>query len=317
MRIIPGTAVLWRDPTTVQIGSDPSKCVVFTQVTSAQREWLVQAASCSPEDPPVRMLPHVLPLVSRLRAAHLIDEGEAPAMREGICIDGLDALSVRLVELLIRSGFSRFEFRDPRPSIGRFADLMPADTFATCRAYAAGEMIRARFPHVFVGSLSRSDLTVVSRPRSFDLAACGFLLADDQQHLVMTRHERSVVIGPLVIPGHTPCAQCAALALVDTDASWPLLATQMEQWPVGPLPPACECQAALCAATAVARTLGYSVLGESEMCGPDALTAHVDSDGQVRLSAIAPHERCGCGAYGTPFEDAVPSHEPVAIRAYS
>ena len=80
MRIIPGTAVLWRDPTTVQIGSDPSKCVVFTQVTSAQREWLVQAASCSPEAPPVRMLPHVLPLVSRLRAAHLIDEGEAPAM---------------------------------------------------------------------------------------------------------------------------------------------------------------------------------------------------------------------------------------------
>ena len=72
MRITPGTAVLWRDPTTVQIGSDPSKCVVFTQVTSAQREWLVQAASRSPQHQIKSAVPRRPPLSACCRTCFLL-----------------------------------------------------------------------------------------------------------------------------------------------------------------------------------------------------------------------------------------------------
>jgi bacteriocin biosynthesis cyclodehydratase domain-containing protein len=46
-------------------------------------------------------------------------------------------------------------------------------------------------------------------------------------HLVVTVDEASVHVGPLVIPGHSPCVACLDLHRIDFDSAWPALIPQL------------------------------------------------------------------------------------------
>lgn len=65
-------------------------------------------------------------------------------------------------------------------------------------------------------------------------------------HLSVRFTDRSVRIGPLVLPGRTPCVNCVALAEVDADPGLPLLATQLSgQAPAAESPMSAALAAAL------------------------------------------------------------------------
>jgi hypothetical protein len=54
----------------------------------------------------------------------------------------------------------------------------------------------------------------------------GRLLADGIPHLLAAAHETVGVVGPMVVPGRSPCLQCLDLHRVDRDPGWPVVAAQ-------------------------------------------------------------------------------------------
>ena len=54
-------------------------------------------------------------------------------------------------------------------------------------------------------------------------------------HVPIRIHNARAAIGPLVVPGRTPCCRCLSLHARDRDAAWPAMAAQWRTWtPPGP-----------------------------------------------------------------------------------
>ena len=53
------------------------------------------------------------------------------------------------------------------------------------------------------------------------------LLAADVPHLLATTYEQVAVVGPLVLPGRSPCGTCLDLHRADRDRQWPTVAAQL------------------------------------------------------------------------------------------
>jgi hypothetical protein len=51
-------------------------------------------------------------------------------------------------------------------------------------------------------------------------------LRADVPHLLVEFGDRSIRVGPVVVPGRGPCAMCLELSRVDLDPAWPAIATQ-------------------------------------------------------------------------------------------
>ncbi len=49
-------------------------------------------------------------------------------------------------------------------------------------------------------------------------------------HLPVRIHHARAAIGPVVIPGRTPCCRCLSLHARDRDAAWPAMAAQWRSW---------------------------------------------------------------------------------------
>lgn len=59
----------------------------------------------------------------------------------------------------------------------------------------------------------------------------GRWLRRDIPHLLVTFDEQGATVGPLVVPGRTPCAHCLDLHRRDADASWVAIASQLVHRP--------------------------------------------------------------------------------------
>lgn len=318
MELAPGTAVLPRGAEGVQIGADPDHHLVLTGLTAPQRAWLLRAARAAvPPQPGATDFPRAARvdapppgsdhLVALIGAAGLLAAGPEPHARPpSVRIDGLDGVTAPAAVLLARSGVRSFDLVDPRRVDLSMRGTLPTAMFALPRPRAVRDLLASVDAQTLCGRLPAPDVVVVSRPRRLDDAVAGMLLVEDRRHLLVVQHERSVVVGPLVRPGITACAQCLDLRLADADPSWPMLTRQMGDWPL-PAPPAA---AAHVAALEVARCVlargagpetGSSALGPALGGDPGRTRAHIDPSGRVRFEAVSPHPRCGCGAAGRPF----------------
>lgn len=130
-------------------------------------------------------------------------------------------------------------------------------------------------------------------------------------HLSVRFTDRSVRIGPLVLPGSAPCANCVALAEVDADPGLPLLATQL----LGQIPAA---ESPVSAALAAALALSFVHLWQRGNRWPHH--AQLRLDVAQGLPALVPaelrvrhHPACLCAT-------AIPSAyaaEPASTRPAS
>ena len=92
----------------------------------------------------------------------------------------------------------------------------------------SGTRVRtSRFTHVAV-TRAAADLVVLSDFLVADRRLVRDLHRAGVPHLPVRIRDGTGLIGPLVLPGATSCLNCADLHRCDRDASWPVLAAQLE-----------------------------------------------------------------------------------------
>lgn len=113
-------------------------------------------------------------------------------------------------------------------------------------------------------------------------------LREDIPHLPVAFEPGQVTVGPLVIPGHTPCLSCRDAEDTERDAAWPLLHAQLIGREAGPLRAAQVAEGALLAA----RLLAHGDRG--------GRIVRVSADGSRAWRAVTFHEGCRCREPSSP-----------------
>jgi len=137
------------------------------------------------------------------------------------------------------------------------AGLLPADEYRP-RAAAAADAIRRVAPDVTTtplrpGQASFAVLAGVSAPAELTALSYGRRRVP---YLAVTVRDGTVIVGPLVRPGHSPCLNCLDLHRRDRDPGWPAVSAQLKGGPDADDP--VETTTALAgAAYAAAQVLAY------------------------------------------------------------
>jgi hypothetical protein len=211
-----------------------------------------------------------------------------------VVVAGVSRLVVPIASALGASGVGHI---DPAVTgVARLADaapagLLPADAHRP-RGVAAAEAVRRNAPEVQVRPLRLAAASFAVLV-GFSAPAALTALAHARRrtaHLAVTVRDDTVVIGPLVLPGRTPCLNCVDLHRRDRDPDWPALAAQLHTGPDTADTVAVTTMllgAAYTAAEVIAHldgdvpvTLGATV----EIAGP----------GRERRRRWAAHPGCGC-----------------------
>jgi bacteriocin biosynthesis cyclodehydratase domain-containing protein len=120
-------------------------------------------------------------------------------------------------------------------------------------------------------------------------------ISDDVPHLLVEFGDRSIRVGPLVVPGATACAACLETARIEADPCWPALAAQLS----GRLAPTADAVGASIAAALAVTALSGHLAQIIARPGDAASCVRVRGTGlmeplSVTVEAVRPHPRCGC-----------------------
>ncbi|MEU7349396.1 ThiF family adenylyltransferase [Streptomyces albidoflavus] len=144
-----------------------------------------------------------------------------------------------------------------------------------------------------------------------DPAAVEQFAASGIPHLFAGVLEATGVVGPLVIPGATACAQCVSLERVDRDPAWPRLITQ---WRANRRRSAPACDLALATTVAgFAATQALAFLDGTLPSGGETRWELALPQSAWRAVPLAPHPECPCDAVNSP--DRAPGPGEPAARA--
>jgi hypothetical protein len=232
-----------------------------------------------------------------------------PRMRRTVRVHGLGRTGWALAATLAQAGV-RITCDDRRTI--RAADLGPCGpsveeigqprdrTFAQryARALPPGN-IRRQAP------AAEADLVVLVDHAVADTGAAAALVSQDVPHLSVVVGEARTVVGPLVLPGRTPCLRCFDLHRSERDPAWPTVAAQLASHTPGtraaiesvsPEEPEETVLAIASAALAAAQVLAHlagrratSVGSTLELSLPDLLPSR---------RAWSEHPACGCMELG-------------------
>lgn len=114
-------------------------------------------------------------------------------------------------------------------------------------------------------------------------------------HLPILIRETVAVIGPLVIPGVTPCLRCLELARADRDPAWPVLAAQL----LASRRRVAACDVALAAAAASLGALHLLSWLDDPAATASTIGGTLElslTDLRLRRRRLHGHPGCGCGA---------------------
>jgi bacteriocin biosynthesis cyclodehydratase domain-containing protein len=223
---------------------------------------------------------------------------------------GTGRVGATIAMLLAAAGVGHLAVRDNDPLRG--VDLAPggirsAASRQVSRAEAArilltgsstgGRARPGRAAHSLTrGGPARSDSTVVLAPAGSVIPPEWLGQVRHRPHLPVIVRETTAVIGPLVLPGRTPCLRCVELTRGDRDPVWPVLAAQLLGEPHGVEP----CDIVL--ASAAAAIVSLHVLAWLDR-GQRALPPTVGGvlelslvDLRLRRRTVGAHPGCGCGA---------------------
>ncbi|HVV75001.1 MAG TPA: hypothetical protein VHC43_03120 [Mycobacteriales bacterium] len=223
----------------------------------------------------------------------------AMAARRATTVEVLGAgrVGATLAALLAAAGVGRVVVDDP--SLIRPSDLAPGGVRATGVHHRRGDAANA-----VVSTMRTADTPAASAPgRSLVvLAPAGAALAPEwlrrvrrRPHAIVMVRETTAQIGPLVVPGRSPCLRCLELARADRDPAWPVLAAQL----VGEARAVEPCDIAL--ASAAASLAAMHLLAWID--DPDACSPLIGGTLELGLAELAlrrrtvvAHPDCGCRA---------------------
>lgn len=261
MRLRARLPVLWLGPTKVQIGTDPRWSVVLDDLSPAAVRGLVEVPQGADERAIRTTLQRrsVPPaeadaVLAHLRAAQLLVDAPAPespdaaawslveasgdgsglvrsrsATRVRVC--GLDRLGTGVAMTLAAAGVGLIEL-DDAASVGP-GDVgwwgLTARDVGTPRTAALARALHDAHPGVRTpppghGSV---ELVVLGEHWVADPLRHRPLMADGVPHLSMVLREASVLVGPLVRPGRSPCLGCVDLRRAELDPGWKTAAAQL------------------------------------------------------------------------------------------
>jgi bacteriocin biosynthesis cyclodehydratase domain-containing protein len=211
-----------------------------------------------------------------------------------VLVTGASQLAVPIAAALASSGVGHL---DPDVSgVTRLADaspagLLPGDAHRP-RGVAAAEAVRRAAPDVRLGPLRRGQATFAvlvgfAAPAVLTALSYG---SRKLAHLAVAIRDATVVVGPLVRPGLSPCLNCVELHRRDRDPAWPVIAAQLHTSPDSAEPLAAT-TALAAAAYAAAEVLAHIDGGTPNTVGA---TVEITGPGQWRRRHWQSHPRCGC-----------------------
>ena len=315
--------VLWQGPTRVRIGMDPRWAVVLEDLSPSAARALATLPRGADDERSVRAAmrresvpaDEVTAVLAHLRdARHLVpartpdspdaaawgllaDDGDGTAVlarrhASSVRVCGLGRVGAAVATTLAAAGVGRIELvddgsvtrHDVGPAGARLPDVGGPRNGAVARA------VHDVAPDVQTPPAGGPvDLVVLVEQHVTDPAAHRPLVTDAVPHLSVVVREASVLVGPLVRPGRTPCLRCLDLHRTDADPDWPALAAQLACRPGDAAESVVAAVAAsLAAAQAVAFLDGRTPTVEGatlEVPLPDAVP---------RLARWATHPACGC-----------------------
>ncbi len=138
---------------------------------------------------------------------------------------------------------------------------------------------------------SRPGLVILAPVKPLDGLLVRELNLHEIPHLLVTAFEGWGSVGPLVIPGVTPCLDCLDLTRRDRDPAWPMVSARLGGFPVGEI--ACDTVlSTLVAAEAVGHALAFTD-GRGSIVRNGTL--EISPGGRRRRRSWERHPQCRCG----------------------
>jgi bacteriocin biosynthesis cyclodehydratase domain-containing protein len=257
VRLDPKLPVLWRTPTSLQVGLDPAR-VVMTDVSPLQERLLAAVVTGTTESALETLAgrtdfarEEVRRLLVTLDPAL---ERPAPTVRGHVAVCGTGPTGERIGSLLGSEGIRVSLVQDERAAATLEVDL----------ALLAGHYVLAPW-HL------------------------AFWLRRDVPHLPVVFSDTGVRVGPVLNPGRGPCLYCLELVRTDEDPAWPALATQLLGRRSAAETPLLSTRAA---ALAARRALSF-LRSDDE---PDREAVTLTLSGTSTRRAVARHDGCLCSA---------------------
>ncbi|MDQ1684528.1 MAG: hypothetical protein QOC82_1265 [Frankiaceae bacterium] len=261
---------------------------------------LLRRAGALDDGPPAaglaadRLAPDTLALSLR----HPGPGGAARAMgrrvRTAVTVHGGGRVGATVAGLLVAAGIGRVAVVDKGPI--RPADLAPGG-IRKIRTGSRGEAATK----AAVASARGSEPATTSARRLDVVAPAGFAAAPEvlaavrrRTHLFVGVRDLTAVVGPLVVPGRTPCLRCLELGRGERDPAWPRLVAQLVGEPAAVDP--CDIVLATMAAGVAAAQLLTFVDGVERPATMGGVLELDGPDGRVRRRSVSSHPACGCCA---------------------
>ena len=251
-------AALHRAPDVLQFGADPSEALVVDGLTPPLVRMVDALDGTRPR---ARVLAEAVAagaapaaadeLLARLHAEGLLVGAPRPdALAERrVVVRGAGRIAVSVACLLAAAGVGRVLVEAAgtvmRDDVG--TGLLAGDVGRPARWAAADAVARAAggAPPPADGPARRwlaahADLVVLAEAARPDPVAASQLVVAGRAHLPVGVVDGRGTVGPLVVPGVTPCLRCEDLRRTDTDPTWPRLAAELagRRDPVGVAPAA-------------------------------------------------------------------------------
>jgi bacteriocin biosynthesis cyclodehydratase domain-containing protein len=243
------------------------------------------------------------PLVSALGLRNKLPGSGARALerraQQHVAVHGLGLIGAQVARQLAAAGVGVVRPVDPNP--GEHRDTGPGALDpgqagqrrqdSVCRAIQRDTPFARIAP---THAARRPELVVVAPVDRYPVELFDSLAADGVPHLLVRPAGDEVLIGPLVLPGRTPCVHCADLRLSDADPSWAQYLAQFGAPRTGELPPGDTSLLLLAAAYTVHYALIRLDGGDPPVVG--AVTSLRPPDAVPVRIELSAHARCGCGA---------------------
>jgi bacteriocin biosynthesis cyclodehydratase domain-containing protein len=267
-RIDPALPLVWRSPTTLQLGSTEARVVV-------------------PD-------------------AGAVETGLITALRSGASVatlrtigGGLGASPAEVDRLLdlMAPGFAPDE-PAATPSDGGPVVIDATEPLAQLLASALsllGHDVVTDLDSAGIGGHERVAAAVIATNWVVSPARHLPWLRRDVPHLAIVFDESGVRVGPFVEPGQGPCLRCVDLARRDADAAWPVIAAQLAGRPAA----TATIRAAFDAASLAAALVDDRVRHGTNLLADGSIAISGEPPAAApRRHPLAPHAECGCRAPG-------------------
>ena len=217
-----------------------------------------------------------------------------------VVVLGAGRVGAPLAALLVTAGIGCVDVVDDRTAAAEDTGVggLGLGDVGRRRGEAARDLLRAAAPSAGAGPLPAADVVVLAPTRSEDLDEMRAQVTSGTPHLLAEVRETVGVVGPLVLPGRTPCLRCLDLTRTDLDPGWPAVAAQLSS----PSRARTACDGTLAVAVAAHAALQVLALvdGTSDPAAVGGTLELALPDYRWRRRSWPVHPACGCtlGATG-------------------